>query len=99
MNRKFKIFDILDTLKVHIHYAVVQLPYKDLLHQAKLAEKKQQINVLNTLHPSVSDLKSVIAMSSRGGIPPPFTGLGGALPLLTPRPPLYTPLIIGLESF
>ena len=53
LNRKFKTFGFLDTLKVHIDYTV-QLP----------SERKQQICVFNTLHFSVSDLKSVIALSS-----------------------------------
>ena len=60
----------LDTLNV-INYTV-QLPYIGLLYPAnKTSRKKQQINVFNTLHSSVSDLKSVIALSSRGGLPPP----------------------------
>ena len=37
-------------------------------HQTKLAKKTQQINVFNTLHSSVLDLKSVIALSSKGGV-------------------------------
>ena len=41
------------------------------------------------MHSSVSDLKSVKALSSRGGAP--FTGLGGTALL---APPLYTPLTL-----
>ena len=55
------------------------------LLQTELAEKKQQINVFNTLHSLVSDLKSVIGLS------PPFTGLGRGTTLLAS---LYTPLFV-----
>ena len=83
LNRKFKTFGFLNTLKVHIHNTV-QLPYKDYFISSsnKTVRKKQQINVFNTLHSSVSDLKSVIALSSRGG-----KGLGRGT---APFHPLYT---------
>ena len=66
LNRKFKTFGFLDTLKVHIYYKyTVQLPCKDyfISPSNKTSRKKQQINVFNTLHSSDSDLKSVIALS------------------------------------
>ena len=70
LNHKFKTFGFLDTLKVHIHYTV-QLPckYYFISPSNKTSRKKQQINVFNTLHSSVSDLKYVTALSPR---PPPL---------------------------
>ena len=47
------------------------------------------------LHSLVSDFKSVIALSSRGGYASPFTGLGEALPLFFPSPPIYA-LCVGV---
>ena len=57
----------------NLHFTV-QLPYKDyfISPSNKTSRKKQQIIFLNTLHYSVLDLKSVTALSSRGGYVPPL---------------------------
>ena len=49
LNRKFKTLDFLDTLKVYTIQSNYHTRTTLSLHQTKLAEKKQQINVFNTL--------------------------------------------------
>ena len=56
------------------------LPYKDYFISLsnKTSRKKQQINFFNNFHSSVSDLKSVMALSYRsrwGHGPPPVYAL------------------------
>ena len=71
LNCKLKTFGFLDTLKVHIQFNYLASIVS--LLQTKLAKKKQQTNFFYALHSSVSDLRSVIALSSRGRYawPPP----------------------------
>ena len=85
LNCKLKTFGFLDS--VH----TVQLPnkYYFISPSNKTSRKKNRKLIFYVLYSSVSDFKSEIALSSRGGTPPPFTGLGGhASPF-----PLCTPLV------
>jgi len=69
LNCKFKTFGFLDTLMVHIQSNYLASTTLSRL-QTKLAEKKAN-KFFYVLHFSVSDLKSVLAVSSRGGGTPP----------------------------
>ena len=75
---KFKTFGFLDTFKVHIQSNYLTDTTLSLL-QTELAETNIKL-IFYALHSSVSDLKSVIALNSRG-VRPPFTGQGGTAPL------------------
>ena len=89
----FFFFKWLKKMTVNTHTFQLPNKYYFISLSNKTSRKKQQINLLNTLHSSVSDLLSVIALSSRGGGNAPFTGLGGGTAILNP-PPVPWPLLL-----
>ena len=58
LNNKFKTFDFLDTLKVHIRSNYLA-SIRSIYTSNKTIRKKQYINFFNSIHSLVSDLKSV----------------------------------------
>ena len=71
LNCKFKTFGFLNILTKHTYTLQSNYLAYYLISTSNKTTRKRQQTIFYALHSSVSDLKSVIALSSRGGHCPP----------------------------